>query len=427
MPGRKFPFAQAAHLKPEDLARLRNIIPGVEPALGRCTAGPRRGRTYPVAETYLVGNERAYLNQCIDSNWISSRGPFVDKFERAFAREADCEHAVACANGTVALHLVLAALGIGPGDEVILPAFTMIATANAVQYTGAKLVLVDSEPMSLNIDPALIERAITKNTKAIIVVHTYGHPAQMHRLLEIADARDLYLIEDAAEAHGAEISGKRVGSFGLAGTFSFYANKIVTTGEGGMVTTCDAEFGQIVRRLRDHAFHPERHFWHEYVGFNYRMTNLQAAVGLAQTERIDEIVAARQRLTGWYHDRLRNCPGLRLPQESPGMRSVFWMYGIRVNSSFGCTSHALRVQLAARGIETRSFFVPMHIQPIYIDQFRGQSFPVAEDLCRTGLYLPTSEALTEKDINWICGQIEDIQRDAHDDGAAALDVVSTSS
>jgi perosamine synthetase len=387
--------------------------------MGQCGSGPRRGKTYPVAETYLVGNERVYLNQCIDSNWISSKGPFVDKFERAFAGEAGCEYAVACASGTVALHLVLAALGIGPGDEVIVPAFTMIAVANAVKYTGAMVKLVDSEPISLNIDPALIERAITKHTKAIIVVHTYGHPAQMHRLLEIANAYGLFLIEDAAEAHGAEISGKRVGGFGLAGTFSFYANKIITTGEGGMVTTNDAELERIVRRLRDHAFHPERHFWHEYVGFNYRMTNLQAAVGLAQTERIHEIIAARQRLRSWYDYRLRDCPGLHLPYETPGMRSVFWMYGIRVDRSFGCTSHALRVKLASRGIETRSFFVPIHIQPVYVDQFRGQSFPVAEELCRSGLYLPTSEVLTEKDVDWICEQITDTQRrDEHRDGVA---------
>jgi perosamine synthetase len=406
---RKQSYAKGMQLNADDSARLRDIIPRAEPPMGRCGSGPRRGKIYPVAETYLVGNEREYLIECIDSNWISSRGLFVDRFERAFAREAGCSHAVACANGTAALHLVLAALGLGPGDEVILPAFTMIATPNAVHYTGATVKLVDSEPISLNIDPALIEQAITERTRAIIVVHTYGHPAQMSRLVQIANAHGLYLIEDAAEAHGAEISGKRVGSFGLAGTFSFYANKIITTGEGGMVTTNDADFERVVRRLRDHAFHPERHFWHEYVGFNYRMTNLQAAVGLAQTERIDEIIAARQRLRGWYHDRLRNCSGLRLPQQSPGVQSVFWMYGIRVDGSFGCTSHALRERLASCGIETRSFFTPIHIQPTYIDQFRGQSFPVAEDLCRSGLYLPTSEALTEEDVDWICEKIVDVQ------------------
>jgi perosamine synthetase len=417
MPNRKNSYAKSAELTPEDRRRLSDIIPGVEPSLARCSSGPRRGKTYPVAETYLIGKERLYLNQCIDSNWISSKGPFVNSFERAFAREVGCEYAVACSSGTVALHLVLAALGIGPGDEVVLPTFTMIATANAVKYTGATVKLVDSEPVSLNIDPALIEHAITQNTKALIVVHTYGHPAQMHRLLKIANAHRLFLIEDAAEAHGAEISGKRVGSFGLAGTFSFYANKIITTGEGGMVTTNDGQFEQIVRRLRDHAFHPERHFWHAYVGFNYRMTNLQAALGLAQTERIDEIIAARRRLRGWYDERLRDCTGLSLPHESAGVRSVFWMYGIRVdNAAFGCSSHALRTQLASRGVETRSFFVPMHVQPVYINQFREQRFPVAESLCRSGLYLPTSEVLTEKDIEWICDQINDIQRhSAHGD------------
>jgi len=214
MPNQKNFYAKGTYLTPESWRQLRDIIPGVEPSLAPCSSGPRRGKTYPVAETHLIGNERLYLNQCIDSNWISSKGPFVDKFERAFAHEAGCEYAVACASGTVALHLVLAALGIGPNDEVIVPAFTMIATANAVKYTGATVKLVDSEPVSLNIDPDLIERAITQNTKALIVVHTYGHPAQMHRLLKIANVRDLFLIEDAAEAHGAEISGSGLAASG---------------------------------------------------------------------------------------------------------------------------------------------------------------------------------------------------------------------
>ena len=427
MPSRKNRYAESKHLAPKDVARFRDIIPGVEPLLARCSSGPRRGKTYPVAETHLVGNERVYLNQCIDTNWISSKGPFVEKFEQAFARQAGCEHAVACGNGTVALHLVLAALGVGPGDEVILPTFTMIATANAVRYTGATVKLVDSEPVSLNINPALVEQAITKNTKAIIVVHTYGHPAQMHRLLEIANTHSLFLVEDAAEAHGAEISGKRVGSFGLAGTFSFYANKIITTGEGGMVTTNDFHFERLVRRLRDHAFHPERHFWHEYVGFNYRMTNLQAALGLAQTERIGEIIAARRCLATWYRDRLGICPGLRLQYELHAVRSVFWVYGIRVDPSFGCTSQALRTQLASRGIETRSFFVPVHVQPVYVHQFRDQTFPVAEELCRSGLYLPTHEALTEKDVDWICEQISRVQRRSVHESVSAPEVAAPTS
>jgi perosamine synthetase len=397
-------------LADDDLALIREFIPGNEPALAPCGSGPRKSKVYSVAETRLAGNEREYLNRCIDSNWVSSKGPFVHEFEEVFARHAGCEFGVACSSGTAALHLVLAALGIGPGDEVIIPTFTMIATANAVRYTGAKVALVDSEPDYLNIDVNLVEAAITSRTKAILVVHTYGHPAQMQRLQKIARERDLHLIEDAAEAHGAEIHGQRAGSFGLVAAFSFYANKIVTTGEGGMVTTNDRKLADLIRRLSQHAFHPERHFWHEYVGFNYRMTNLQAAIGLAQCERIDEMIAARRRVRSWYERNLQSCIGLRLPAEAKGCKCVFWMYAIRVNSAFGCTSHELRQELAQRGIETRSFFIPMHFQPIYFDQFRGRRFPVAEALGQSGLYLPTHENLKQRDIKWIAQQIEEIHR-----------------
>jgi perosamine synthetase len=402
-----------------DWRAIRDIVPDPEPPLARCPAGPRQGGAYPVAETRLVGNERRYLAECIDTNWVSSRGPFVTRFERAFAPEAGCEYAVACANGTVALHLALAALGLGPGDEVIVPAFTMIATANAVRYTGAEPVLVDAEPVHGNIDPERVDAAIGPRTRAIVAVHIYGHPANMHRLRAIAGARGLALIEDAAEAHGAELGGARVGGMGTAGTFSFYANKIVTSGEGGMVTTNDAALERVLRRLRDHAFDPERHFWHEYLGFNYRMTNLQAAVGLAQTERLAEIVAARRRLRALYDERLRAIPGLELPGEDDGARSVFWMYAIRVGAAFGASRDELRRHLAARGIETRTFFVPIHIQPVYFERFRGRRFPVAESLCRNGLYLPTSEALGERDFDWICGEIATMHRGARPASAAA--------
>ena len=391
-----------------DLQLLSDLIPGQEPVVAEAVSGPRRGRSYWVAETNLSGNERRYLNECIDTNWISSRGPFVSRFEAAFAREAGCSYGVSCANGTVALHLAIAALGIGPGDEVVIPTFTMVATANAVRYTGATVKLVDAEPTYLNMDPDRVEAALTARTKAIIVVHTYGHCAAMPRLQTIAQERGLALIEDAAEAHGAELGGARAGSFGRASTFSFYGNKIITTGEGGMVCTDDEQLAAVMRLLRDHAISKERHFWHEYVGFNYRMTNLQAAVGLAQTERLDEIVASRRRLRDWYDARLRDVPGLRIPQEESGARSVFWMYGIRVGPEFGWGRNALRDELARRGVETRTFFIPIHLQPIYFEFFRGQPYPVAEELCRTGLYLPTSEVLQEPDVEWICEQIVDI-------------------
>ncbi len=407
-------------LSEEDWRAVRHFVPDPEPRLGRCPAGPRAGGAYPVAETHLAGNERKYLAECIDTNWISSRGPFVTRFERAFAPEAGCEYAVACANGTVALHLALAALGLGPGDEVVVPAFTMIATANAVRYTGAEPVLVDAEPVHGNIDPERVEAAITPRTRAIVAVHIYGHPAAMRRLKTIADARGIALVEDAAEAHGAECGGARVGGMGRAGAFSFYANKIVTSGEGGMVTTNDAALERVLRRLRDHAFDPVRHFWHEYLGFNYRMTNLQAAVGLAQTERLAEIVAARRRLHALYSERLREIPGLELPTEDAGVRSVFWMYAIRVDAAFGVARDELRRLLAERGIETRTFFVPIHAQPVYFGRFRGQRFPVAESLCRRGLYLPTAETLGERDVDWICGEIAAIHRRANPRLAAAM-------
>jgi perosamine synthetase len=400
---------QRAEPGPGELAR--DFRPDVEPEILSCPGGPRKGRFYAVAETRLDGREREYLNECLDSNWISSQGPFVSRFENAFAAEAGCEFGVACSNGTVALHLALTALGIGPGDEVIVPAFTMIAVANAARYTGAAVRLVDVEPAHFNLDPALVEAAITSRTKAIVAVHTYGHPAEVRRLQELSRAHDLQLIEDAAEAHGAEFEGKRVGSFGRASTFSFYANKVVTTGEGGMVTTNDRDLAQLARRLRDHAFHPERHFWHEYVGFNYRLTNMQAAIGLAQTERFDALVASRRRLRALYDERLRPIEGLHLPSEDARCRSVFWMYAIRAEPRLGPGAHRLRVELGRRGIETRSFFVPLHLQPIYASQFRDQRFPVAEALGATGLYLPTHGGLEEGDVDWICEQVREIHKE----------------
>jgi perosamine synthetase len=392
------------------LKPFHDILPGEEPALSPCPDGPRQGGLYPVSDVRLVGNERAYVNECLDSNWISSRGAFIARFERAFAAEAGCAHGIACANGTAALHLVMAALGIGPGDEVIVPAFTMIAPANAARYLGATVKLVDVEPAHFGLDPALVEAAITPRTKAIVLVHIYGHPAAAtDAVAAIARKHGLPLIEDAAEAHGAEIGGRRVGGIGLAGTFSFYANKVVSCGEGGMITTNDAALAEVARRLRDHAFSPERHFWHEYLGFNYRMTSLQAALGLAQTEQLQNFVATRRRLRLLYDSHLRRLPGFALPTEAPGMHSVFWMYAIRVGPAFGMTRNRLRTSLGRRGIDTRSFFVPVHLQPVYFEQFRGRRFPVSEALCGDGLYLPTSDNLNEDDVAWICAQIADLR------------------
>lgn len=398
----------------EDLSLIRHLIPGPDPKLEspvrRISPTEESARVIPVADTLLDGNELRYLTECVQTNWISSIGPFVREFERQFARACGCEFGVACANGTVALHLALAALGIGTGDEVIIPTFTMIATANAVSYTGATPVLVDAEPVTWNMDVSRIEEKITPRTKAIVVVHTYGHPVEMDAVNEIARRRKLYVIEDAAEAHGAEYGGRRAGSLGDAASFSFYANKIITTGEGGMVTTNNAELAEIARRLRDHAFSSERHFWHQYRGFNYRMTNMQAAIGLAQTERLDQLIERRQRNARLYTEILSRVHGLTLPRELPGAKNVFWMYGVLAGEEFGCSRDELRRRLAQQGIETRTFFIPIHFQPIYFEQFRGQRYPVAEMLCQRGMYLPSGAGLTETDVRFVAEAVSQARR-----------------
>jgi perosamine synthetase len=388
---------------------LEEMLPGSEPQL---ELPPDRDRVIPVADTLLDGNELRYLTECIRSNWVSSGGPFVRRFEEAFARAAGCRFGISCNSGTAALHLVLAAIGLGPGDEVILPTFTMIATANAVTYTGATPVLVDSEPVTWNMDVALVEAKITNRTRAIVAMHTYGHPVDMDPLRALAADRGLKLIEDAAEAHGALYRRRSVGSLGDAAIFSFYGNKIVTTGEGGMITTDDEGLASLVRQLRGHAFSSERHFWHEYVGFSYRMTNLQAAIGLAQTERFDELVAGRRRNAARYQQALCLIPGLTLPVERADSNNVFWMFALLIEEAFGCSRDDVRSALAVRGIETRSMFIPIHLQPIYHRGCRNQSFPVAEQLCRKGLYLPSGPGLRAEDIEYIAGEMARVQKSA---------------
>jgi perosamine synthetase len=388
---------------------LADLVPGPEPVLSplpaRVLEPGQASRALRVSDTDLGGNELRYVTECIQSNWISSAGPFVGRFEREFSAAVGAQHGVACSSGTAALHLALAALGLGPGDEVVLPAFTMIATPNAVTYLGARPVLVDADPETWNLDPRRLEAALSPRTRAIVVVHTYGHPADMDPILEIASARGLAVVEDAAEAHGAVYRGRPVGGLADAAAFSFYGNKIVSTGEGGMVTSNRPELARSARGLRDMAFSEERHFWHERLGFNYRMTNLQAAVGVAQTERLAELVARRRRHARMYAERLAGIPGLSLPPERADVVNVFWMYGVRVQRAFGRSRDGLRAFLAERGIETRGFFVPIHAQPIYRDAFRGQRFPVAEALGRDGFYLPSGPLLTEREIDWVAESI----------------------
>lgn len=379
-----------------ELGDLAEIIPGPEPALQDAGRG-----IIPVCAPRLDGNEMRYVTDCIETNWISSAGRYIEEFEAAFAAACDCKYGAACANGTVALHLALAALGLGSGDEVILPTFTMIATINCVSYLGATPVLIDSEPATWNMDVSQLESKITPRTRAIIPMHTYGHPVDMDPLMEIAKAHDLYVIEDAAEAHGARYKGRRAGSLAHAAAFSFYGNKIITTGEGGMVTTNDPQIAKLAWNLRDHAFSEERHFWHTYLGFNYRMTNLQAAVGLAQTERLETLVAARRANAAYYTSLLKETPGVVTPPQAPWAENVYWMYGILLEDEFGISRDELRRRLAGHGIETRTFFIPMHLQPIYFRQFKGQRYPVSEVLCKRGMYLPSASSLTRAEIEYV--------------------------
>jgi perosamine synthetase len=401
---------QPTKITPHDLGEeLTSIIPGKDPELSvtikriPVSELDLSGRIIPVCEPTLSGIEKEYVLDCLESNWISSAGKYIPAFEEKFAAECGCKYGVACANGTVALHLGLAALGLEPGDEVILPTFTMIATINAVTYTGATPVLIDSEPDTWNMDVEQLAAKITPKTKAIIPVHTYGHPVDMDPLMQLAERHGLFVIEDAAEAHGAEYKGRRAGGLGHAAGFSFYANKIITTGEGGMITTNNAKFASLTQNLRDHAFSSERHFWHKYVGFNYRMTNMQAAVGLAQTEQMSGFIESRRRNAALYTELLKEIPGIVTPPEASWAKNVFWMYSILVEDEFGLTRDGLRTYLARYGIETRTFFIPMHLQPIYFDAFKGQRYPVAEMLCQRGFYLPSASSLTVQQIKYIAG------------------------
>lgn len=356
----------------------------------------------PVSQPVMGRHAKKYLLDCLETGWVSSKGPYVERFERAFADFIGTKYAVAASSGTSSLHLALAALTIGPDDEVILPALTMIATVLPVLYTGATPVLVDSEPATGNIDITKIEKRITKKTRAIIPVHLHGHPADMAGIMKLAKKYHLAVIEDAAEAHGAKIRGKNVGSFGDMGCFSFYGNKIITTGEGGMVTTNHTGLAERIRSLCNLARTPGRHFLHQEIAYAYRMSNLQAALGLAQTEDADRFVAKKRRIAETYTRLLQHMHGITLPVEVPGYTSVYWQYGILFKNKK--IRDMIAQKLAARGIETREFFIPLHHQPALIHKglFTHQKFPVADTLSRRGLCLPSGLALGTKDIHFVC-------------------------
>jgi perosamine synthetase len=376
-------------------------------AKGHEPAAPSK-RFLPVAAPYFAGNEKAYVEQCMDSTWISSRGEFIDRFEKAFAAFCQVEYALTCTSGTSALHLALLGAGVGPGDEVIVPTLTFVASANAVMYCGATPVFIDIEPETWNLDIDQLESKVTPKTKAIMAVHLFGHPVDMDPVMRVAGRYGLAVIEDAAEAIGAEYKGRRVGSIGHVATFSLYGNKIITTGEGGMITTNDAQMHRKMLQLRGQGQDFERRYWFPILGYNYRMTNLQAAIGLAQLEQIEWHIDRRRENARWYAEFLANAPQYTLQPEKPWAKNVYWINSVVIPPDFHLTRDQVMDALAQRGIETRPFFYPMHTLPIYTEISRFNTFPVADSYAARGINLPSSANLTRDDVAYVAEALIDL-------------------
>ena len=367
----------------------------------------------PVNEPLLNGNEKRYLNECIDTGWISSEGPFIKQFEAQFAARMGRKYGVAVCTGSVALDAAVVALDIKRGDEVILPTFTIISCAAAIVRAGATPVVVDSDPITWNMDVSQIEANITPQTKAIMVVHIYGLPVDMQPLLELAKKYGLAIIEDAAEMHGQTYRGQPCGSFGELSAFSFYPNKHVTTGEGGMILTDDAQLAERCHSLRNLCFQPQQRFVHDELGWNFRMTNLQAALGVAQLERLDEFVARKRRMGRSYTELLNGTPGLQLPlPQTDYAENIYWVFGVVLDDAVPFDAKEAMRRLGDLKIGTRPFFWPMHEQPVFrkMGLFKGAACPVAERLARRGFYLPSGVALTDEQIERVAAVVKEVVR-----------------
>lgn len=365
----------------------------------------------PVNQPLLDGKERQYLNQCIDEGWISSEGPFVTRFEQEIAARVSRKHGIAVCNGSAALDAAVVALGIGPGDEVILPTFTIISCAAAIVRAGAKPVVVDCDAHTWNIDIASIEAKITHHTKAIMVVHIYGLPVDMAPILMLAKQYNLRVIEDAAEMHGQTYQGLPCGSFGDISTFSFYPNKHITTGEGGMIVTDDDNLAERCRSLRNLCFQPQQRFIHEEIGWNLRMSNLQAAIGVAQLERLDEFVTRKRHMGQRYTELLADVPGLQLPVASTHYaENIYWVYGIVLEDEVPFDAKEAMKRLAESKIGTRPFFWSMHEQPVLhkMGFLENESHPVAERIARRGFYIPSGMALTDGQIERVAQVVKEV-------------------
>lgn len=373
----------------------------------------------PVNEPWLWELELEYVTECVRSGWISSSGKFIDKFEQDWAGYCGRRHGIAVSNGTVALQLAVSCLDLQPGDQIIIPSFTIISCALAVLYNRCTPVLVDSDPVTWCMNVNEIEKRITPRTRAIMPVHIYGHPVDMDRILQLASKHGIVVIEDAAEAHGAEyLAGrdtsepqwKRCGSFGELSCFSFYANKLITTGEGGMILTDNETLAEKARSRKNLCFQPGRRFYHEELGFNFRITNLQAALAIAQMQRMEEILQRKRRMAEQYTQNLKEIPWLQLPPQQEWARSVYWMYGVVLSDDAGMDAVKFADKLKAVGIETRPFFLGMHEQPALhrLGLFQNSKYPVTERLSKKGLYLPSGLALTSEQLSEVCEKVRAI-------------------
>ena len=356
----------------------------------------------PISRPSITQKEIDYVTDAVKSGWVSSLGTYVNKFEKMFSEYCDTKYALTTANGTVALHLALAALGINQEDEVIVPDFTFVATANAVKYLGAKVITVDIDEETYCISPKEIEKAITSKTKAIVPVHLYGHPANMDEINKIAKNNNVFVIEDAAEAHGAEINGEKVGGLGEAGIFSLYGNKIITSGEGGIITTNNHILYEKMKYLRDQAMSYEKRYWHTEIGFNYRMTNLQAALALAQLERINKILDKKLEIFSWYHNYLNNINGIKLNPKLDNYKNVYWVICIELLNFSENERDTLMAKLNEKHIDSRPYFYPISEMPMYSSVYT----PVTKLISKRGINLPSYYDITQDQVLYICKELK---------------------
>ncbi len=367
----------------------------------------------PVCEPLINEREIELVIDCLKTGWISSAGKYLDQFEKGWASYCNMPYGIAVSNGTTALQIAVRLLDLKPGDEVIMPTFTIISCAQAITYCGGIPVLVDSDPRNWQMDVSQIETKITPRTRAIMVVHIYGHPADMDPILDIAKRHNLMIIEDAAEVHGAEYKGKKCGGFGDISVFSFYANKLITTGEGGMVLTKREDLAEKARYLRNLCFQKKRRFFHSELGYNFRLTNIQAALGVAQLERIEKIVERKREIAHKYKKLLKSVNNIELPVEESWAKSVYWVYGIIIKEKTGMDAEQFARKLAAKGVETRPFFLGMHEQPVFqkMGLFKNEKYPVAERLARQGLYIPSGLTIKDYEIEKVSEIVRDILSD----------------